>query len=61
MCRLLLVKANQAFDIAVQLERLAYISRHSKEFQGHGWGCAYLQDGSWQHYKNIKPIWEDDW
>lgn len=60
MCRLLLVKAQQDFSIAEQLERLAYIAQHSKEFQGHGWGCAYLQDGGWQHYKNIKPIWEDD-
>jgi len=60
MCRLLLVKAEQDFVIAPQLARLAYIAQHSKEYQGHGWGCAYLQDGSWQHYKNIKPIWEDD-
>jgi predicted glutamine amidotransferase len=60
MCRLLLVKAKQDFDIAFQLERLATIAEHSKEFQGHGWGCAYLEDDSWRHYKNIKPIWEDD-
>lgn len=60
MCRLLLVKAEQDFAIAAQLERLAYIAQYSEEFQGHGWGCAYLQDGSWRHYKNIKPIWEDD-
>jgi len=60
MCRLLLVKSKEDFDIAAQLEQLAYIAEHSKEFQGHGWGCAYLQDGHWRHYKNIKPIWEDD-
>jgi predicted glutamine amidotransferase len=60
MCRLLLVKDKQNFDIAFQLERLATIAQQSKEFQGHGWGCAYLQNGGWRHYKNIKPIWEDD-
>ena len=60
MCRLLLVKAELEFEIADQLQRLAYTAEHSKEFQGHGWGCAYLKDGGWKHYKNIQPIWEDD-
>lgn len=60
MCRLLLVKASAAFTIPEHLERLAYISKHSKEYQGHGWGCAYLENGRWKLYKAIKPIWEDD-
>ncbi len=59
MCRLLLVKSARAFAIAEQLGRLAFIAKHSKEFQGHGWGCAYLEDGAWKHYKNIRPIWQD--
>jgi len=60
MCRLLLVKSEKEFTIADQLARFAHIAKHSKEFQGHGWGCAYRQNGSWRHYKNIAPIWEDD-
>jgi glutamine amidotransferase len=60
MCRLLLVKASRAFSIHEPLERLARISRNSKEYQGHGWGCAYLENGRWRLYKNVKPIWEDD-
>jgi glutamine amidotransferase len=60
MCRLLLVKSNNLFSIAAELQRFATIAEHSKEFQGHGWGCSYLKDGAWQHYKNIRPIWEDD-
>jgi glutamine amidotransferase len=60
MCRLLLVKAESEIDIAEQLRRFAFIAEHSKEYQGHGWGCSYLRDGTWEHYKNIKPIWEDD-
>jgi glutamine amidotransferase len=60
MCRLLLVKAARPFGIQEQLERLAHISQYSKEYQGHGWGCAFLEDGQWKLYKNIKPIWEDD-
>ena len=59
MCRLLLVKSDRDFDVAGQLERLAFIAKHSKEFQGHGWGCAFLENGNWKHYKNIQPIWQD--
>ncbi len=58
MCRLLLVKSDHEFAVAEQLERLAFIAKHSREFQGHGWGCAYIEDGAWKHYKNIQPIWE---
>lgn len=60
MCRLLLVRADKDFSISEHLQRLAHIARQSKEFQGHGWGCAYLENGQWRVYKNIKPIWEDD-
>jgi glutamine amidotransferase len=59
MCRLLLVKSENEFSIAAELQRFATSAQHSKEFQGHGWGCSYLKNGAWQHYKNIKPIWED--
>jgi glutamine amidotransferase len=43
------------------LECFADIARNSKEYQGHGWGCAYLDESAgWQFYKNIDPIWQDD-
>ncbi len=60
MCRLLLVKSEEEFNIADQLARFAQIAKNSKEFQGHGWGCAYRENGAWRHYKNIAPIWQDD-
>ena len=61
MCRLLAVRAGSPFAITPHLEKFASISRHSKEYQGHGWGCAYQDmEGAWQIYKNINPIWEDD-
>src|SRR3972149_157019 len=60
MCRLLLVRAAGEFSIPERLKGLAEISRGSKGFQGHGWGCAYLEEDQWRFYKNIKPIWEDD-
>jgi glutamine amidotransferase len=42
------------------LEYFSGISKNSKEYQGHGWGCSYLVANEWQNYKNISPIWEDD-
>ncbi len=60
MCRLLCVKNREPFDIGERLSHLADIAENSPEYQGHGWGCAYLVDGGWRVYRNIKPIWEDD-
>ena len=60
MCRLLYVNSNKEFDIPEYLSKFSDISKKSMEFQGHGWGCAYLQNGRWQYYKNVKPIWEDN-
>lgn len=61
MCRLLVVRAERDFAVKPHLEKFAHISKNSKEYQGHGWGCAYRDNqGRWKLYKNIKPIWEDD-
>ena len=61
MCRLLVVRSEKPFDVTPHLESFAYISKHSKEYQGHGWGCAHrLAGDEWKLYKNIKPVWEDD-
>lgn len=60
MCRLMCVKNREPFDIGERLMELAGIARNSPEYQGHGWGCAYIVDGEWRVYHNIKPIWEDD-
>jgi glutamine amidotransferase len=61
MCRLLAVRSQDAFSPAPFLEKFAFISKNSREFQGHGWGCAWLDpSGQWQIYRNIRPVWEDD-
>lgn len=60
MCRLLYVKNTDEFGIPDYLNKFAEVCRTSKEYQGHGWGCAYLQEGEWRYYKNILPVWEDD-
>ena len=60
MCRLLFVKSKTEFNISDHLKIFSEICKNSKEFQGHGWGCSYIVNDDWVHYKNIKPIWEDD-
>jgi glutamine amidotransferase len=61
VCRLLTIKSETPFAIAPHLEKFADIAKNSKEFQGHGWGCAYLDESSgWKFYKNINPVWQDD-
>jgi glutamine amidotransferase len=61
MCRLLTIRSETAFPIAPHLAKFAAVAKNSKEFQGHGWGCAYLDENAgWQFYKNIDPVWEDD-
>ena len=61
MCRLLAVRSEEPFAPALYLEKFAFIAKSSKEFQGHGWGCAWLDPaGQWQLYRNIWPVWEDD-
>lgn len=60
MCRLLFIDSKNKFDTKHKLEIFADLCKNSKEFQGHGWGLAYLENNEWKHYKNINPIWEDD-
>jgi predicted glutamine amidotransferase len=60
MCRILCVRAREAFALREHLEPFTRIAENSREYQGHGWGCSWLSnDGRWQHYHDIRPIWED--
>ena len=61
MCRLLTIRSKTPFAIGPHLGKFAYIAKNSKEYQGHGWGCAYQDPaGRWQFYRNINPVWQDD-
>jgi predicted glutamine amidotransferase len=60
MCRLLYIKSRKSFKIGNQLQKFANMAKHSKEYQGHGWGLAYLNNQNWKFYKNLTPIWEDN-
>jgi glutamine amidotransferase len=60
MCRILYARAETQFSIADLLRPFAELSRDSREFQGHGWGCAWREDDGWHQYHDIRPIWEDN-
>jgi len=68
MCRILYARAAQPFSISDLLQPFAEMARDSREFQGHGWGCAWRDaegdargdTSGWQQYHNIRPVWEDD-
>ncbi len=61
MCRILAVRSDNPFDIATQLLPFAQIAQHSREYQGHGWGCSWLDsNNAWQHYHHIQPVWDDN-
>ena len=60
MCRILYARADAPFSIAELLRPFAAMARASREFQGHGWGCAWREDGTWRQYHNIQPVWQDD-
>ena len=41
MCRILYARAATPFSISELLQPFAEMARGSREFQGHGWGCAW--------------------
>ena len=63
MCRLLCVRGDggdgEGFAMEEHLEALAAIARDSREYQGHGWGCAWIDAGRWRFHHDISPIWRD--
>lgn len=59
MCRLLCATGPEPFDVGEHLASFARVARESREYQGHGWGCAWLDEGQWCVYRCIAPVWED--
>ncbi|CAM2005182.1 class II glutamine amidotransferase [Acanthopleuribacter pedis] len=60
MCRIFARRSSTPFSIEEQLAPFAAMAKASKEFQGHGWGMAWLENGQWRFYRHIEPIWEHD-
>jgi predicted glutamine amidotransferase len=60
MCRILLVQDPGPFAVSPLLRQFSAIARNSTEYQGDGWGCCWLEEGSWRRLRDPRPIWEHD-
>ena len=45
--------------MGLHLTAFAELARNSREYQGDGWGCAWVEEGGWRIYRDISPIWDD--
>ena len=60
MCRLLLLHNPGGLDPNPSLDQFRRLSRESREYQGHGWGCAWLNaEREWVFHREIRPVWEN--
>jgi glutamine amidotransferase len=46
-------------DPAPLLERFSAICEDSEEYQGHGWGAMWIENGEWKGHRSLTPIWEE--
>jgi predicted glutamine amidotransferase len=59
MCRILGIQADEPIDAVPWIEAFSRQCRASQEFQGHGWGMSWQEDGVWRRHRSIVPIWDD--
>ncbi|OGK25013.1 hypothetical protein A3A46_01850 [Candidatus Roizmanbacteria bacterium RIFCSPLOWO2_01_FULL_37_13] len=63
MCRFLLAKSKKLIKPYQLLHSFSLMAKNSKAFdgdwQGDGWGIAWLEAKSWKLYKSLSPIWEE--
>lgn len=59
MCRILFIKARNGVDPHSILSDFSTTCKNSSEYQGHGWGISYFQNGAWFTEKSLQPIWEN--
>ena len=59
MCRLLAIASRTPIDVKRHLDAFTRVCRSSREYQGHGWGCAVWRGDAWDRYRTVQPIWED--
>ena len=60
MCRIIGIRTNNSEDQSHRIKLFADTCKNSQEYQGHGWGCAWKENGLWKEYHSINPIWEDN-
>lgn len=63
MCRFALVRTASQEKPETLLNDFADMAQKSKaldgDWQGDGWGIAWIEKGEWKQYKSLKPVWED--
>ncbi len=59
MCRILGLQADEPIDAVPWIVAFGRRCQASQEFQGHGWGMSWHEQGRWRRYRSIRPIWED--
>lgn len=59
MCRLLYMDTIKPRDPAPLLDRFAQLCQGSEEYQGHGWGAVWRENGRWLAHRSLTPIWEE--
>lgn len=59
VCRLLAVTSEKPLDVGYHLDAFSRLCRASREYQGHGWGCAVWRGDGWERYRSLTPVWED--
>jgi glutamine amidotransferase len=59
MCRILGIQSDDPIDLRPWIDAFALRCKESKEYQGHGWGVSWREDGRWCQYRSLKPLWED--
>jgi len=64
MCRFLLLKSALPIEMRNVLFSFAQMAKKSKAYDGDsqkdGWGIAWRENGTWNSWKSINPIWEDE-
>lgn len=64
MCRFLLLKSKKPIRPFKLLRSFSSMAKKSKaydgDWQGDGWGIAWRQKNTWQIYKSLSPIWENE-
>jgi len=59
VCRILALCAGAGLDLAPWMRSFRSVCATSKEYQGHGWGVAWIEGGEWRRHRSLDPIWED--
>lgn len=55
-----MMRGQTAFEVRPVLDAFREACRDSREYQGHGWGATWRSDGTWERYRSLTPIWDDE-